>query len=553
MKITKVTLRNFKRFQEETFNLDDNVVIAGANNCGKTTLLQAVATWSLVLARWRELKNYKRSGRGSTYSKVPIARQAFHSVPLRAFDLLWHGRSKLRNRIEIELTCDGVPVAMQIESDSSEQVYICPANNVEPEWLKQPDNELKVVFVPAMSGLNMEEPVYQQSKINQLLGQGKPGDVLRNLLAETNNNQDAWERLTNSIRDMFGYELLPPNTDGANIVAEYQHQKNGVRFDIASAGSGFLQVLMLLTFMNSRQGSVLLLDEPDAHLHVILQDRIYTALRAVSRVSNSQLIIATHSEVVINAVDPRELCALLGKPKKLADNAEKASLIHSLGALSNMDITLALEKGVILYVEGHIDLSILRAWATLLNHRLKDFFEKPLWKPTVSEARTHAKGIKAQDHFESLLLVQGDIRGAQISDRDGNENIPSSNTALDGKLLKLCWARYEIENYLVHPAALARFIGNTVGADAPLAKLDAMQEEMRKHLPGAVVDDPMKNHDVLISTKIRKSILPSILDNAGLHNLPYTRYAEIAAVMQPDEIHSEITEKLDAIANHFKL
>ena len=63
----------------------------------------------------------------------------------------------------------------------------------------------------------------------------------------------------------------------------------------------------------------------------------------------------------------------------------------------------------------------------------------------------------------------------------------------------------------------------------------------------------MNNSDVLVGTKIRKSILPGILDNAEISNYSYTRYMEIADVMQPDEIHPEIKEKLDAIADHFNL
>ncbi len=550
MNLTKVTIRNFKRFKEETFDLDGNVVVAGPNNSGKTTLLQAIATWSLALNRWRELNDYHRHGGG--YTRAPIARQAFYSVPLRAFDLLWNERSS-RDSIEIELTCGGTVVPVEIQSDSSEQVYVRPLPSMDPEWLRDPEHFPKPVFVPAMTGLNTEEPVYQQPKINQLLGQGKPGDVLRNLLAETNHNQSVWEQLTESIKKMFGYELLPPNTDGPNIVAEYRHQPNGARYDIASAGSGFLQVLMLLTFLNSRKGTVLLLDEPDAHLHVILQDVIYSELRTTAHKNDSQLIIATHSEIVINAVDPRELCAVLGKPRKLANDAERAQLIRSLSSLSNMDIMLALEHKKILYVEGHTDLDILRAWATVLDHPLLSFLKQPFWKPTVSEARTHAKGVRAQDHFESLLLAQPEMRGVQVSDRDGNENIPGNKMALNDTLLKLCWARYEIENYLVHPVVLARFIGEIIGSHAPLSNVDTMRDAMRKHLPGTVVDDPMGNHDVLVGTKMRKSILPEILKNAGLLGYPYTRYAEVAAVMQPDEIHPDITNTLDAIVKHFNL
>lgn len=44
MRISKVVLRNFKRFEEETFRLDGNVILTGPNNSGKTTLLQAIAS-----------------------------------------------------------------------------------------------------------------------------------------------------------------------------------------------------------------------------------------------------------------------------------------------------------------------------------------------------------------------------------------------------------------------------------------------------------------------------------------------------------------------------
>jgi len=51
--INKVILKNFKRFKEEQFLLSESVVLAGPNNAGKSTLLQAIATWKLGLAKRR--------------------------------------------------------------------------------------------------------------------------------------------------------------------------------------------------------------------------------------------------------------------------------------------------------------------------------------------------------------------------------------------------------------------------------------------------------------------------------------------------------------------
>src|SRR4051812_6314610 len=98
--IKEVVLRRFKRFQEERFDLSGHVILAGPNNCGKTTVLQAIAAWSLGLKTWKQLSDYQ--GHGGFYTKAPIARQAFSAVPLRSFDLLWRDRD-YRGTVELEL------------------------------------------------------------------------------------------------------------------------------------------------------------------------------------------------------------------------------------------------------------------------------------------------------------------------------------------------------------------------------------------------------------------------------------------------------------------
>lgn len=552
MKISKVSIRNFKCFQEEHFNLDGNIVVAGPNNSGKTTLLQAIAAWSLALERWFELNDFQKHG--GYYAKAPITRQTFYSVPLRNFELLWTDRkANGRNKIELDISSHMGRICMEVERESGEQVYVRPSRETDPEVLKIAKESYRVFFVPSVGGLDADEPVFQRPKIDQLLGQGKSGDVLRNLLVEISYDQDAWEKLVGLMEGIFGYELLPPDSGGAHIIAEYRHNSGGPRFDINAAGSGFLQILLLLTFMVRGRDTVLLLDEPDAHLHVILQDTIYRQLKKIAQESNTQVIIATHSDVVINAVDPKDLLAMLGPPRKLASGDEKSSLIRSLSILSNTDIMLAQEKGRVLYVEGRTDLNILMEWAAILEHRLADFLRRPFWKPAVFETRVQGKGIKAQDHFESLLLIEEGMMGSQIMDRDGNENIPARQEAAGGSLLKLCWNRYEIESYLVHPDALARFLGKVASRNAPGASVEAVREALGRGIPQNVVEDPLGDHESLQSLKARRSILPPVFDQAGLQGFPYTRYDEVAAVMQPEEIHPDVVEMLNAVADHFDL
>ena len=546
--IRKLIIRRFKRFSEETFEFPGHVVLAGPNNTGKTTVLQAIAAWDLALNTWLVLNDFRRRKGG--YTRAPIARQSFAAVPLRTFDLLWNER-RATEPIEIELhSATGWVVAMEISRDSTEQIYVRPTGAAQPDALR--NATLQTVYIPPMTGLNIDEPVYRPAKQQQLLGQGKPGDIIRNLLVQAHSDSDVWEQLSKSIQSLFDHTILPPNAEGPNIIAEYE-TRTGTRFDIASAGSGFQQVLMLLTFLYTRPASVLLLDEPDAHLHVLLQDSIYSKLRSVAMEQGSQLIISTHSEVIIDSVEPKELCMLLDQPRMLSDIGDRAKLIKALRYLSNTDIMLALKAPGVLYVEGHTDIDILREWAKILEHPLHAMLSKDLfWKPKEIQTRPDAPGCKAKEHFEILKLVRDDIRGVELIDGDDHKGMQTSAFE-QGKLQRLRWNRYEIESYLFHPAALARFIERTVGRSNAQIGLEDMQHYLEENLPPAVIRTPMGDHAYLNNTKARTDLIPPALAAAGVPNFPYTHFFEIASVMLPDEIHPEVIEKLDAIQQAFGL
>jgi predicted ATPase len=543
--IRRLAIRRFKRFDNVEFALPGHVVLAGPNNSGKTTVLQAIAAWSLALDRWKQLNDFQRHG--GAYTRAPIARQAFSAVPLRTFDLLWSDR-RYTGALEVEVQTDGWTVPMEFIADSTEQIYVRPSP-VPPDTVRAAS--LQTVFVPAMTGLSIDEPVYTRPKIDQLLGQAKPGDILRNLLVEASLSETAWPRLRESIRRLFGVELRPPDPTGAHILAEYSTVSGGPRLDIASAGSGFQQVLMLLTFLYTRPASVLLLDEPDAHLHVILQDAIYGELRKVAADQRSQLIVATHSEIIINAVEPRELCIMLATPRMVADTEERARLVDSLKILSHTDAMLALVAPGVLYLENYTDLAILREWARILGHPAQAILTTELfWRPKVSETRPGAPGIPARDHYDALRLVRPDLPGLELVDGDAHAGIQSTPITGQG-WQRLRWRRYEIESYLIHPEALARFVAHTVGADAAPAHLADLRRHLEETYPPAVLREPNGDHAFLNSTKARTELLPPALTAAGLPAFPYTRYHEIAAVMRPEEIHPEVVEKLDGIVRAF--
>ena len=140
---------------------------------------------------------------------------------------------------------------------------------------------------------------------------------------------------------------------------------------------------------------MLLLDEPDAHLHVILQDAIYGELRAVAAAQNSQLIIATHSEVIINAVEPRELCVMLA-PAATARRTRwsGAALIKSLGVLLERRTSCwRWRRPASCTSKDYTDLEILREWAKVAGSSGIRTADAPRCsgRPTCVESRAPAR------------------------------------------------------------------------------------------------------------------------------------------------------------------
>jgi len=116
--------------------------------------------------------------------------------------------------------------------------------------------------------------------------------------------------------------------------------------------------LLLLAFLRWKPGSVVLIDEPDAHLEMLRQRQIYAELNDTIRRLNSQLIVATHSEVVLNEAEDDKIVAFVGKPHVIRQSSE---LRKALAFLGYEQFLQAEVKNWVLYLEGSTDLEALRS------------------------------------------------------------------------------------------------------------------------------------------------------------------------------------------------
>ncbi|MCY2924100.1 MAG: AAA family ATPase [Planctomycetota bacterium] len=550
--LTRLRVKNFKRLDMDV-ELGRSVVFVGPNNSGKTTALQALTLWELGLRQWLA----KRGDKAPPKKRLGVAinRRDLLSVPVPGAKLLWrdlHIRGVKRDKgasvgtrnIRIEITVEGiqeeVPWSCGFEFDyQNEESLICrpirqtgfenaPVEKAKFSAVPQPATEVRAAYLPPMSGLAASEPKWELGRINVLLGEGQTAQVLRNLCFQiyTESGEATWNELCDRVESLFRVKLLPPVhlTERGEITMEYQ-ESSGVRLDLSASGRGLQQTLLLLAHLYANPKTVLLLDEPDAHLEVLRQ--------------GSQVIATSHSEVVLEEAATRgEVIAFLGKPHPLRDRGSQ--LLKALTEIGIDQYYQAEQTGWVLYVEGPTDLAILRGFAALLDHPAAMFLERPF----VKYVNTNLPR-KARDHFYGLQAAKNDLVGIAIFDRIETE------LQTTGALTELMWSRREIENFLCIADVLMAYARQPEpGGLLVSPHEEAMRQSIQK-ISGALEDlgkpGPW-SPDIKASDDFLAPLFADFSKRLGLPLvLRKSDYSDLVRHVPREAVDPEIEKKLDAI------
>lgn len=325
--ITKLTLRNFKSVGEQVYEFTQFDLLVGRNNSGKSTVLQALAIWQFCV------DEFHRSRRGGEKG-IQVVLPNFTALPVPEFNLLWKNRdirhspskssSKKQEYILIDIIVDwsgsdGVSSSfgVALRYHSPQAIYAIPSHG----WatFREFDNGSKlprIAYVPPFSGLEPSEEWRDDGPLRKQVGKAQPGSVLRNLLyrvcpalkdvpgqeasratSKIQQPPREWREIVDVVKRWFGVQLsMPEYQTGVDTQIKVQYRQGEKDFDIIAGGSGFHQTLTLLGFLHGYKPTTILLDEPDAHLHVNLQREILDYFKQKSMELGTQFLVATHAE-----------------------------------------------------------------------------------------------------------------------------------------------------------------------------------------------------------------------------------------------------------------
>ncbi|AZB57581.1 hypothetical protein EBL89_20195 [Cereibacter sphaeroides] len=499
--INKLQLNNFKKFHDETVRLnpDGLSLLAGANNSGKSTILQALAVWDFCLTVLKNEKGEQALTPAHSGQGVGLSDDEFSPIQVPSLSHLW---TNLTNQVK---GADGYTLSVmptwKNEAGEERFLKISLALANDRLFIKQTSSNIetgektpRMAFVPPFAGIVAKEQRMSIAQRRLLTGSGLVGGVIRNLLFELESeNQrkrrelkdpggriknselrklresDPWELLQSAMGRYFQSNLAvsPFNDLYHNYIrvslTKGEWDKTKIKKypkfkprDLMAEGSGFLQWLSVFSLALDPETDVLLLDEPDAHLHPSLQTLLISELESIATNGRKQILLATHSTEILRWAEHSKILTFKNsKARYLADEGGRMGLFAGLGSEFSPRLDKLKRTKALLLVENESDIRIIKLMAEKIGTPIPDDVVVWAWtgsskerKQLYLQLKADIPGLKAVSIRDRDDLAQNNVDGVSLRDKSEDNSNPE---------LKLrVWQRRHIENYLLCPAAIAR-------------------------------------------------------------------------------------------------
>lgn len=378
IRLDRLEVVDFKRIETLSVELSPITALVGGNTSGKSSVLQAAQLGISVLqAAFRKIRtDGTPEFVGTVANDAVLFRPTEHLLDLR------RGESATQ-KLGFSVSYSGVDV----DTGNTKQVKIeiKRGKNANIVITRQGDDDFSAVLAdadhpfsiltPGLSGIPMREEWRTRGAMDVGVMHGDANLYLRTVLDHlfTRDLDTAAKAAWMARRDILllpdgGWRkfssLLDRCYPGARIIVNHDQLRdryvkvdveiNSVWITLDMASTGMLQVIQILAYACFYAPPLLLLDEPDAHLHADSQSRLYEALRGVAAETQTRILFASHSPQLIQRLmydtDARLVWMSHGAQVPV-DEARRPAIpiLMTLGALSaGADVFDPARKSIIL-------------------------------------------------------------------------------------------------------------------------------------------------------------------------------------------------------------
>ena len=307
-----IELTNFKGVSNLSCEFDDLTLLAGLNNSGKTTLLQGIY---LLFSAFPHVAEHTQL----MHPNLSARRLSLHTAlsPLGLRDTKWLSLSSttdLEGKI-VGTFANGVRLELGIIRNTLADFAFTvshPDVTGDPEEIRPflaPYVQVAAAMLTPPGDVPSREVMLYGDDFQNRLREGQGAQLWRNGIWWAIQT-DGFERFAPVQRQIKKYfpevNLLLPTlgaTGTPEILIKYEERDRGP-FDIAQSGAGLRTFISISRILEQSPAKVVLLDEPDSHLHASQQSAIVDLMLDVASSNERQVIIASHSPEVIRRVPP---------------------------------------------------------------------------------------------------------------------------------------------------------------------------------------------------------------------------------------------------------
>ncbi|MFP3756250.1 ATP-binding protein [Cupriavidus sp. SIMBA_020] len=332
-------VQRFKSISDATVPFGRVTLLVGPNNAGKSSFLHAIQ-FGVSVAQSLRLDNVA-IWNGEDLSGSLAAQQLVYT-PLRDVHALAAGgnlRQDANQAISVTLTTDDIGSAtIQVRRGKNKNIAVSIQGSSLGKRLESMEQPFSVV-APGLAGIPAFEEFRSPGIVQRAAAKGDANSVFRNVLWLLKQDAAAWQTFNTRLESIFGGLNIDVSFDAA--VDEFisaKAVKAESTLPVDSCGTGVLQAIQTLAYIGVYKPSLLILDEPDSHLHPDNQRRMARLIDTITRSSDLQVLISTHSRHFLDEFT--ELGATVhwfSEGAIHADNTDRVSVLLGLGALDAGD------------------------------------------------------------------------------------------------------------------------------------------------------------------------------------------------------------------------
>jgi AAA15 family ATPase/GTPase len=603
--LNRITLKNFKKFEQIDIDLNEKglTLVSGVNNSGKTSILHALAVWEyakilLINFRGQEslLEEYNvEKGLGvdaESFSPISIPslkylwkNQKTNGSYTLKISIGWKDRKNRNLHLEIAYTLNGNNFAIKKSSSNLLSTDIIPT----------------IAYLPPFGGMNEKESWQSIADRRKLIGKGQAGSVIRNLLLDLHDAHEEvlarekqnvfpdkkrltkldqellslveteWRQLKSILSEVFHVHLYVQDFDSKfhnyinvdvidlikNPETQEKEKSSSSKRDLMVEGSGFLQWLSVFALALDRNNDILLLDEPDAHLHSSLQSLLLEKLEIICKKNNKQILMVSHSSDLIKLIDFKKILHVENSTANyLKNNEQKVLVLEGLGSKYFPLLDSIIEFKNILLVENSSDTRVLQAlcdvlgkpwpkniveWVTNKKHKERKTLIIELNQKIFQETGKHITAYSLRD------LDDDNYNTTNIHLHDNGKNDQKDDSKTYSIMKYRTVRRREIENYLIIPEAISRYISSKCKNPDVLKDVGAVNDYLIKE-HGLVVPETYKLSDRAHNTEALfiKDVKP-ILNGINFYFKVSFDKEEYLKSIKKDEVCDDMITIIDEI------